>query len=260
MPARIDQHQVEQFERDGYLLFRQPVFSDAAFIALKAFADSCYTEADGLDDGKPVQLIDCPHWVHPALFEWIFSDKLIGLVEPIIGPDIAVFASHFLRKPPRSGRRVPWHEDSAYWSKLLSPMEVATVIVGLEAANPENGCMRVIPGTHVHGYSDYEPVQDPDQSVFGEEVIPEQVDESRAVDLAIGPNEASLPHVKILHASNPNSSSTTRFAFAVRYFPTHVKFTNCLDKDFPVFLARGIDRAGNEYSDPEMTYPPRKNH
>ena len=94
MPARIDQHQVEQFERDGYLLFRQPVFSDAAFIALKAFADSCYTEADGLDDGKPVQLIDCPHWVHPALFEWIFSDKLIGLVEPIIGPDIALMIDY----------------------------------------------------------------------------------------------------------------------------------------------------------------------
>jgi len=252
MSARLSTEQVQSYRDTGYLILREPVFASDPFDRLRAFADRCYNEAESGPTGKPVQLIDCPHWGHPEAFEWIFSDAMLDLVEPLIGPDIGVFASHFLRKQPGAGRRVPWHEDSHYWRELLNPMEVATLMVALEPSTPENGCMRVVSGSHTGGYSDYAPVDDPDDVIFHFEINPDQIDEEKIVDLTYEPNQASLHHVKIMHASNPNTSDHPRLAFTVRYFPTHVRFTNTLDDDFFIFLARGKDQAGNTYSDPTI--------
>jgi len=47
--------------------------------------------------------MDVPHFVDTKLFEWLFSDEVLDLVEPIIGPDIALFSSHFICKPKGMG-------------------------------------------------------------------------------------------------------------------------------------------------------------
>ena len=254
MPSRLSATQIQSYNDNGYLIWRDPVFAPERFDQLRAFAETCYEEAQPGPTGKPAQLIDCPHWGHPEAFEWIFSDAMLDLVEPLIGPDIAVFASHFLRKEPGTGRRVPWHEDSHYWRELLNPMEVATLMVAIEASTTENGCMRVVQGSHAGGYSEYDPIEDSDDAIFHFEIKPDQIDEDKVVDLAYEPNQASLHHVKIMHSSNPNTSDRTRLAFTVRYFPTHVRFTNTLDDDFFIFLARGKDQAGNTYSDPTIAH------
>ena len=57
--------------------------------------------------------MDVPHFKHPELFEWLLADEVLDFVEAFIGPDIALWSSHFISKPPGDGKRVPWHEDSA---------------------------------------------------------------------------------------------------------------------------------------------------
>src|SRR5262249_40716024 len=147
------------------------------------------------------QLIDCPHWHEPRMFAWLFAPEILNLVEPLIGPDIGLFACHLLWKPPSVGKRVPWHEDSAYWKGVLEPMTVASITLALEPSTPENGCLRVIPGSHRHGYSDYDPVENPEEQVFGIEVRADQMDESQGVDIVLQPNDASFHDGKIIHGS-----------------------------------------------------------
>jgi ectoine hydroxylase-related dioxygenase (phytanoyl-CoA dioxygenase family) len=257
MSNGLTTEQLDEYHEGGYLIYADPVFSAEKFTALRQHAEDCYTRAAASASGKPHQLIDCPHWWDPSMFKWVFSDELLDIAESLVGPDIGVFACHFLRKSPGVGKRVPWHEDSAYWKSLLEPMEVASITVALEPAGVDNGCMRVIRGSHHNGYSDYEPVEDPEENVFGVEIRPEGIDESQAVDLTLKPNQASIHDAKIIHSSNPNTGTRERFAFTVRYFPAHVKFTNTLDADFHIYLARGADHAGNTYSDPTQAYPPR---
>ncbi|MBM3278136.1 MAG: phytanoyl-CoA dioxygenase family protein, partial [Candidatus Handelsmanbacteria bacterium] len=74
------------------------------------------------------------------------ADEILDLVEPLIGPDIAIFACHLLQKPPQIGKRVPWHEDSAYWKGRLDPIVVASITIALEPSTRENGCLEVLPG------------------------------------------------------------------------------------------------------------------
>ena len=255
MASGITQAEARAYADNGYLIVNRPVLPPDMFERLKRLAADKYAEVAEKTGGPAPSLIDCPHWSDPRLFEFLFADEMLALVEPLIGPDIAIFACHFLQKPPQVGKRVPWHEDSAYWKGRLEPLEVASITISIERSTPENGCLCVLPGTHRHGYSDYVPVTDPSQQIFPIEVQPEQMDEASAVEVVLEPNEASIHHGMIIHGSAPNAGKMSRSAFTVRYFPTHVRFIPENNPNFQIYLARGKDRAGNPYSDPTKIYP-----
>src|SRR5262249_51167929 len=156
-------------------------------------------------------------------FEWLFDDDVLDLVEPIIGPDIALFSSHFLCKPAGHGKRVPWHEDSYYWRHMLDPVDVVTVWLAIDPSNKENGAMKVIPRKHRRTTdSEYEPV-DPTINVFPNEIKRHQFDESTAVTFELLPNQASLHHSGMMHGSDPNKSTQRRCGFTMRYMSTRCR-------------------------------------
>lgn len=257
MKSLVTPELVQRYDRDGYLILHHPVFSPEKFARVQAYCAGKFAEANKGADVPAI--IDCPHWADPRIFEWIMAPEMLDLVEPLIGPDIGIFACHLLQKPASVGKRVPWHEDSAYWKGALTPMEVASITLALEPSLPSNGGLRVVPGTHRHGYSDYADVARPETEVFPIEIKKAQVDEARAVDIDLQPNEASIHHGKIIHGSNPNTGSRRRAVLTVRYFPTTVKFTpenhpHFAAAKFNIYLARGRDRAGNRYSDPTKSH------
>jgi hypothetical protein len=256
MKHQLSEAQVKAFQQEGYLLLKQTILPQESLVRLKSLSVSKFAAYAEKAGGVAPSLIDCPHWSDPQLFEWLFAEEMLSLVEPLIGPDIAVFACHLLQKPPQVGKRVPWHEDSAYWKGRLEPIEVASISLSLDASTPENGCLCVLPGTHRHGYSDYAPVADPTKQIFGREVVPDQMDESSAVELVLEPNQACIHDGKIIHGSAPNLGQTGRSALTIRYFPTHVKFIVEKNPNFQIYLAQGRDKAGNPYSDPTKAYPP----
>jgi chlorinating enzyme len=250
MAGRLSNDQVSFFKDEGYLLFRESVFPQPKFDALKNHFEKRLVEFVA-KTGKPPEHFDVPHFEDTKLFDWLFDDAVLDVVESLIGPDIALWSSHFISKPPGVGMRVPWHEDSAYWGQVLDPMEVVTVWLAIDPAMPANGCMRVIPRTHHHGYSEYEPVKDADKQVFSTELKKDQFDESKAVDCILEPNQCSIHHAKTIHGSNPNTSSMRRCGYTMRYAPATSKFRpSDWFNAFQIYLARGKDKAGNKYGDP----------
>lgn len=249
--ARLTDEQVRHYHEQGYVIPIDPVFPEAKFNALKEHFEGKLIDWEK-HSGKSPEAMDTPHFADPKLFDWLFADEVLDLVEPIIGPDIALWSSHFICKPPKTGKRVPWHEDSAYWGDVLEPMEVCTVWLAIDPSTPENGCMRVIPGTHAHGYSEYEDVENPETSVFNSRIKQGQFNEDDAVDAVLRPGQASLHHGKIIHGSNPNASDIRRCGYTMRYMPASVKFRpeRRSIEGFDIYLARGKDRAGNTYGDP----------
>jgi hypothetical protein len=252
--SRLSTNQVEHYRNQGFLIYRDPVLPPAKFGALKALFEEMLAALDG--SIRP-EAMDTPHFNEPRLFEWLFADEILGLVEPILGADIALFSSHFVSKPRGDGRRVPWHEDSAYWKGVLMPMEVCTVWLAIDPSTRENGCMKVIPETHQGGYSDYEEV-DTSANVFAREIVESQRDESRGIYLELHPNQASLHDGRIMHGSDPNSSELRRCGYTMRYISTRTRFhpeANDCFRHHLIYLARGNDHAGNDYGDPIKAYP-----
>jgi ectoine hydroxylase-related dioxygenase (phytanoyl-CoA dioxygenase family) len=248
--------QVETYHRDGYLVYDRPVLPQDKFDSLKACFDKLLAALPG--DERP-ESMDVPHFMNPELLQWALDDVILDLVEPILGPDLALFSTHFICKPKGNGKRVPWHEDSNYWRSMLEPMEVVTVWLALDPSTRENGCMMVIPGSHLtgqRGFSTYAGV-DPAKNVFGSEIIQEHREDDKRVYIELPPNHASLHDGRIQHGSDPNTSSLRRCGWTLRFTSTAVKYSNqgTFDGKHQVYLARGRDQGGNQYADPTRSYP-----
>lgn len=255
MTGRLSKQQVEQYQELGYVLYKEPVLPPAKFAAFKDHVDYLLEKWNSGSGPKPSELMDSIHFVDTKIFEWIFADEILDLVESVAGPDIGLMACALLSKPPGVGGRVPWHEDSAYWAGILDPMDVVTIWLAIDPSMTENGCMRLIPGSHRNGYSDYVEVENKDKHVLHQEIRQDQVDESAAVDLVLNPNECSVHDVKIIHGSNPNTGGIRRCGCILRFFPTTCKFhpdksEYFRENNWQLYLARGRDRAGNTYADP----------
>jgi len=252
---RLTPAEVQTYLREGYHVFRQPVFPQAKFDGLKACFENIL---NNLESGVRPESMDVPHFQHPELFEWLFADEVLDLVEPILGPDIALFSSHFICKPRGNGQRVPWHEDSHYWKTMISPMEVVTVWLAIDPSTKVNGCMNVIPRTHNTGklgFSDYYDLK-PGEAVFNDEIQAAQRDPSKAVAIELEANQCSLHDGRIIHGSAPNTSSIRRCGYTMRYVSTKVRENRAAIGNFHhLYLARGKDHAGNVYGDSTKAYP-----
>jgi hypothetical protein len=250
---RLTPEQVETYHREGYHIYNHPVLAPEKFERLRACFDKIL--ADLPAEERP-EAMDVPHFMHPELFEWAFDNDVLDLVEPILGPDIALFSTHFICKPKGNGKRVPWHEDSFYWRNMITPMEVVTVWLALDPSTTVNGCMMVIPRSHreaQQGFSDYADV-DPTKNVFHNEILKEQRDDARRVNIELQPNECSLHDGRIQHGSEPNTSNIRRCGWTLRFTSTAVKFGE-FKGAHQVYLARGRDLGGNTYASPDRAYP-----
>lgn len=241
---RLALEQAEYYRREGYLLYKAPVFAPEKFAHLQAIFEE-NLERYGEDD------LDIMHVRDARLLEFLLSDEVLDLVGPVIGPVIGLWSSHFISKPAGVGRATPWHEDSSYWNGSISTLEgICTVWLALDEATRENGCMKVIPGSHTQGaagFSEYEEVSK-EQNIFHIQIKPEQVDESRAVDFELQPNHCSLHEAHIIHGTDANTFSKRRAGYTMRYFPATSKVFVQPTKDGGRFwLARGKDRAGNRF-------------
>jgi hypothetical protein len=239
----LTQADVEFFRANGYLLPDKPLLSPERLDALESiFNEHLADKGDKLSDE-----LDTPHFRDRRLLDFLLADEVLDVVEPLVGPDIALWTSHFISKEPFKGRPTPWHEDSAYWNGRLSEYDrIVTIWLALGPSNRENGCMRVIPGTHLNGgFSEYRPV-DTRVQTFHAEIT--EVDESKAVDFELERGQFSLHDGRIMHGAKPNTSPVRRTGYTMRYFPASVKVLPVeQNAGWKIWLARGEDRAGNTY-------------
>jgi ectoine hydroxylase-related dioxygenase (phytanoyl-CoA dioxygenase family) len=133
-----------------------------------------------------------------------------------------LFGASIFAKGGRDPRYVSWHQDSAYFG--LSPHEEVTAWVAFTDSTVANGCLRVLPGTHLGPDHRHHETHAKDNMLAKGQAI-EGLDESNAVDFVLEAGQFSLHHERTVHGSNPNRSADRRIGFAFFYMPTHVRST-----------------------------------
>lgn len=221
----------DRLDRDGYAIL--PGVVDLDLIAeVSDHVDwllERYPERRGEDLTHDLVAND-PFWVR-----LVSDDRLLDVAQLFLGPDIALFASHYISKPPFVGKQVLWHQDGAYWP--LEPMEVITLWLAVDPSTVENGCVRVIPGSHkgrIHPLRRRDDVE----SVLGSESAA-AIDESLAVDLELAPGDVEIHHPGIVHGSNANVSPRRRCGLTIRYIPTSTRITSDEQPFVSALLLRG---------------------
>lgn len=236
----------EQYHRDGYAIYRDVIDADLVAEA-SDHVDWLLQNNPGL---RPEQLHNNLMTHDPFWVRLVADSRLVDVAAEYVGPDVALFASHYISKPPGDGQPVLWHQDGAYWP--LEPMEVVTLWLAVDPSTPDNGCMRVIPGTQHMDLQEMKATPG-GGNVLGSAMEEDQVDESKAIDLVLQPGDVSVHHPNIVHGSNANTSTVRRCGLTIRYIPST---TRILTDDPPwpsAFLLRGQAVEGiNEY----LPWPP----
>lgn len=208
--TRLDAGQIEAYRREGFLSPLRPFEPDEMADHL-ARLDTIQAKRGGRL--APTFNIKA-HLLIPQLWDLVRDERIIRPVQDILGPDLLCWAAGFFIKGPGEPQHVPWHQDATYWG--LSEPRALTAWVAFSMSAPENGCMRVIPGSHAQP-APHRDTHDGWNMLPGREEIALDVDELQAVDIVLQPGEMSLHHLLLIHGSKPNPGGTRRVGFTIRY-------------------------------------------
>ena len=188
-----------------------------------------------------------------AFLDLARDPEILDIVEDAIGPDIALWGCHMFCKNPGDGLEVPWHQDGHYWP--IRPLATCTVWIALERSDAENGCLRLVPGSH-RERALHDHMKEEGDLALSEKIEMSAFDEGDAVDVVLEPGQMSLHDVFMIHGSNANGSPRRRAGLAIRYMPTTSHLDRTLREagdgsgvmvDFstrPLWLLRGEDKCG----------------
>ena len=242
MPKVLSDDQIAFYRDNGYLVPFDGV--DPSEAAAMCGDLDAFERDEGM---RASEIIVKGHLCFRRSFEFSRHPAILDVVEDLIGPNIMTLSSRFWMKPGRDGSFVSWHQDSAYFG--LDPHELVTVWLALTDSTPENGCVRVIPGSHLgKAYSHVETYDEKNLLARGQSI--EEIDGSGAVDLVLKAGQFSCHHERIVHGSAANDTDSMRIGIGIFYFPAHVKST--IGRR-PADLVRGVDEAGNWDLDPTPT-------
>jgi non-heme Fe2+,alpha-ketoglutarate-dependent halogenase len=184
------------------------------------------------------------HLAAPWLVDLARRPEILDAVEDIIGPDIMLFGASIFAKGANDRRFVSWHQDSAYFG--LSPHREVTAWVAFTDSIPENGCLRVMPKTHLGPDLEHDETYAADNMLARGQTI-RGLDESAAVDICLSAGQFSLHHERTAHGSLANRTNDRRMGFAFFYIPTSVQST--LGRR-TALLVRGADAYHHWDADP----------
>ena len=180
------------------------------------------------------------HYVLACLDEIVHHEAILDAVECLIGPDIILTNTVLFIKEPNSLHHVTYHQDATYMG--LEPQESLTAWIALTESTRENGCVRMIQGSHLLDIQQHIDTFGEDNILTrGQEI--ENIDEERALDIELEPGQMSLHHARTIHGSRPNKTADRRIGIALQSF-AHPSTRQVYGEDYAL-LVRGSDDYGN---------------
>lgn len=284
----LNAEQKAQFEEDGYLVVEDvldaertlaPVIREYEAIARRLRAQwiaegrldpaaPCgsfeefilSTYRAGLDYFQPMDIslpggeitADMPFHAGPAAFALLTDERLLDVVESLIGPEITSNPIQHVRiKPPAVELHeneirahitaTHWHQDRAVALPEADRTRMVTTWVAVSDATVENGCLQVIPGSHRGPMLLHCPK--PQASIPNE-----LLDEAKAKPLPVGSGGVILFHPLTVHGSLANTSDRIRWSFDLRY---NVTGDPTGRPAFPEFVARSRAAPETVLTDPD---------
>lgn len=220
--------QIQQFREEGYLILPALLSPErcAHYLAIfnelveKSRTMTVGEEGYNLapdENGKPIpgrlHKIQGVCTVDERVLELTKEPVILDCVESLLGPNLDVFGTKFFPMLVRGATSTGWHQDNYYFGTNTD--RVVSCAIYLEATDRENGCLRVMPGSHRTG----EIVP----HVAGEGNVAHgawsAVDETKAVDVVCPPGTVVLFSANLLHGARTNQSDRTSYRTAWHYLP-----------------------------------------
>ena len=133
------------YAEQGFLV-HDGVFSQTEVERLRAIVEA-QTFADAYKHGERTVHSMSLTTADPALRALACDPRIVGRIVPLLGPDICLQHSKMAAKPLAVGRGpFAWHQDFAFYPHTNT--DLLSVMVMLDDADEDNGCMWMVPGSH----------------------------------------------------------------------------------------------------------------
>ena len=219
--------EIKQFQDEGFLVFENLIQGPKLEHYLEVFND--------LVKRSLSTPIGTPHWSfelnenreqNPDLLHKIqgvcaLESKVLDLakepvildrVEPLLGENLDVFGTKFFPKLSGGGTSVFWHQDNFYFGTQSD--EILSCAIYLQDSDIENGCLRIVPKSHL---ADEIAQHHSKDDSYGSWV--ETIDESQVVDVVVPAGTVVFFSANLLHGTHPNTSQRSRYSTAWHYIP-----------------------------------------
>ena len=236
MTETLSCEQVNRFREEG-ALFPLAVLEDEEVREVAAEIDRLRSRIGCRNESLA---FNQPHLCFNWAYRLAMHPAVLDAIQDLLGPNLFIHSSSIFYKREGSSSGVSWHQDGYYWG-LNSP-DLISAWVALTHSRPENGCLKVIAGSHKMGCLPHRDGARAGNMLKSGLEIDVDVDRSEVRDVILKPGQASLHHVDLVHGSGRNRARRPRIGFAVRYLACHVR------QKLPhheVVLARGRDDYGN---------------
>lgn len=238
--------ETEQFERDGFI---SPIS-----VLSKEEAGDFRRQLESVETRQGGALFPEQRSKSYLLFKWlndlVQDPRILDPISQLIGPDILLWNTLFWIKEAGSKSFVSWHQDTKYWG--LSSDQVVTAWIALSDAGIEEGCMRVMPGTHRGETLLHEDRYHNDNMLTRGQEISLEDRETEAVYMPLKVGEMSIHNYRLAHASGPNTAADRRIGISMHFMPPDTR--QIVGNWDCAMLVRGKDPYGNFELTPAPAY------
>lgn len=245
----------EQFEQNGFYVFEN-ILDSRMVDDLNDLCDGILVQQDpehfqeNVTTGSMI-LIEIAYQ-HRVMGDFITHPNVLNALGQLGFDDPKFGHGRIITKPPHSPPLF-WHEDGRFWNDPVSyttqPIQVFLMYY-LVDTTPENGCLRVVPGSHLKRHllhdqiserhrMDLKKYETPDDPAFSH--VEDEIDVPvKAGDLVVG-------YGSLLHASYGNQSDERRTVLTMWYYPDYVNLPERTQATVAsVEVKNGVPRNGDE--------------
>ena len=203
----LSSEQIKQYQELGYLLLSQLLDLERLHTLTQDCMNAWVNEKGPFDPEGT--------WLHNALLtdieqkstcvrDYYRQGPLVDVAEQLIGPNIKGAATQLTFKMRGNAMPFGWHQDNGYGQ--LDPPNALTTLTALDDADEENGCLWVIPGSHLLGQIDVSDRLSVASKASGADLSVDVDDPELAIPVIMKAGDAVVFHGHTLHRSEGNHS------------------------------------------------------
>lgn len=210
----------DRFAADGYLIVRNLLDEKEIAIVREtlttdpAIRDHMFTPEDAT--GKRTGIVA---WNHPGNSSYGLlarSKPVVSVFETMLGGEVYHYHSKVTAKAARTGGAWEWHQDYYYWHGFGCPQpKMASVLVAVDSADRENGCLQMIRGSHRRGLLPHSKIGA--QSGVDDAVVASALETGEHIYVELKAGDAVFFHCNTLHRSDANTSTRKRWSLLSCY-------------------------------------------
>lgn len=227
VPQMFSPEEVEQFWQDGYIVvprMADPGLHERMLAVTREHvqrlvgpvefeADLHYPgapESRTAAGGRTVRRLKQALSRDFVFIQWLQHPAVANRLRQLLGDTVYCPLAHhncIMTKAPEFSSETGWHQDLRYWS--FPKPELVNMWLALGHERPENGCLKVIPGTHRMTF---------DRSRFDDDLFlrtdleenAELLAKARPVELQAG--DVLFFHSRTFHAASRNHTNETKYS------------------------------------------------